>query len=285
MTAEEYIRAGQVSEALDALQQSVRKNPADAKLRVFLFQLQSVLGDWTRALTQLNVLSDMDLDSAMLSQIFSQVLNLEALRADVFAGKRSPLIFGEPPAWIGKLLQASQLVAQGNYAASNELREQAYEEAPSVPGKVNGEAFEWIADADSRLGPVLEAYLEGKYYWIPFSRIRTIVIEAPKDLRDLVWITAQFVWANGGEASGFIPTRYPGTEKSTDSTLKLSRKTEWQQPADGVYLGLGQRVFATDQADFSLLDIRKIEFTQNEEAPAAADASAAETPAAETASP
>jgi type VI secretion system protein ImpE len=103
----------------------------------------------------------------------------------------------------------------------------------------------------------------------------------------LVWLPAQFVWANGGEASGFIPTRYSGTEASPDSTLKLSRKTEWQQPADGVYLGLGQRSFATDQADFPLMDIRKIEFAQSEEAPAATDANAAAdaAPAAETASP
>ena len=135
MTAEEYIRAGQVSEALEALQQSVRKNPADSKLRIFLFQLQSISGAWQKALTQLNVLSDMDIESAMLAQIFSPVLNLEALRADVFAGKRSPLIFGEPPEWIGKLLQANQLITQGNYAASSELREQAYEEAPSIPWK------------------------------------------------------------------------------------------------------------------------------------------------------
>ena len=284
MTAEEFIRAGQVTEALAALQQSVRKNPADAKLRIFLFQLQSVLGDWQRALTQLNVLSEMDMDSNMLAQIFTPVLNLEALRADVFAGKRSPLIFGEPPEWIGKLLQANQLVAQGNFAASSELREQAYEEAPSVPGKINGEPFEWIADADSRLGPVLEAFVDGKYYWIPFSRIQSIAIEAPSDLRDLVWITAQFVWANGGKASGFIPTRYSGTESSPDSALRLSRKTEWQEPAEGIYLGLGQRLFATDLADVSLLDARKIEFTPGQEVPVA-NAADAVAPAVETPSP
>jgi type VI secretion system protein ImpE len=284
MTAEEYIRAGQVAEALAALQQSVRKSPADAKLRVFLFQLLSVLGDWQRALTQLNVLADMDADSSMLARIFTPVLNLEALRADVFAGKRSPLIFGEPPPWMGKLLQAAQLIGQGNFAASSELREQAFEEAPSIPGTVNGEPFEWLADADSRLGPVLEAYLDGKYYWIPLSRVRTLVMDAPKDLRDLVWLPAQFVWANGGEASGFIPTRYPGSESSPDSAVKLSRKTEWLQPAEGVYLGLGQRLFATNQTDYPLLDVRKIEFTHGEEAPAA-DAAATATPAAETASP
>ena len=278
MTAEEHLRAGQLDEALAALQQSIRANPADSKLRIFLFQLQSISGAWQKALTQLNVISDMDAETAILAKIFTPVLNLEALRAEVFAGRRSPLIFGEPPEWIGKLLQANQLIAQGNYAASSELREQAFEDAPSTPGKINGAPFEWIADADSRLGPVLEAFLDGKYYWIPFSRIQTIVIEAPTDLRDLVWLPAQFVWANGGQACGFIPTRYSGSESSPDSALRLSRKTEWKTPAEGIYLGVGQRLFATDQEDVPLLDARKIEFTPSQSA-AAVEAAVAEAPA------
>ncbi len=38
--------------------------------------------------------------------------------------------------------------------------------------------------------PVLEAMVNGKYYWIPFSRLASIVIEAPADLRDRVWLPA-----------------------------------------------------------------------------------------------
>jgi protein involved in temperature-dependent protein secretion len=47
MIAEQYLKAGNLSEALAQLQ-------ADIKLRTFLFQLLSVLGQWERALTQLN---------------------------------------------------------------------------------------------------------------------------------------------------------------------------------------------------------------------------------------
>jgi type VI secretion system protein ImpE len=286
MTAEEYLRAGQLDEALKELQGSIRAKPADAKLRIFLFQLQCISGAWQKALTQLNVLSEMDLESAMLAKIFTPVLNLEALRADVFAGKRSPLIFGEPPEWIGKLLQSNQLVAQGNYDAAAELRDQAFEAAPTFPGTINGQPFEWLADADSRLGPVLEVFLDGKYYWIPFSRIKAIIVEPPTDLRDMVWMSAQFIWSNGGKGSGFIPTRYSGTESNPDSALRLSRKTEWKEPAEGTYIGLGQRLFASDQSEVSLLDTRKIEFAECEEAPAAptpaAESSEVEEPAAET---
>ena len=107
------------------------------------------------------------------------------------------------------------------------------------------EEFEWIADADSRLGPILEVLLNGGYYWVPFARCTAIRITPPEDLRDLVWLPAEFTWANGGEATGFIPTRYPGSEAAADAALRLARRTEWARIGEEAYSGLGQRVLAT----------------------------------------
>ncbi len=64
---------------------------------------------------------------------------------------------------------------------------------------------------------MLEAMVDGKYYWVPFHRLRTLDIEPPADLRDQVWMPAHFVWTNGGESFGFIPTRYPGSEQAADA--------------------------------------------------------------------
>jgi len=258
MKPEELLKEGLLEEALKALQQVVRDDPANPKPRVFLFQLFSILGDWNRANTQLQVLSDMDSDSMMLARIFEPILLCEAVRTDVFAGKRTPIIFGEPPEWIGSLAEAMSLFGKGEFRAGAKLRDQAFEAAPTSAGKVNGESFEWIADADERLGPILEVILEGKYYWVPFCRLRKVFIEPVTDLRDLVWAPAQFVWENGGEAAGHIPTRYPRTESSQESALRLARKTEWVDQS-GVHTGLGQRVLATDANEYPLLEIRTIE--------------------------
>ena len=46
--AQEHLAAGWVRDALAALQADVRARPADPKLRVFLFQLLCVLGQWPR---------------------------------------------------------------------------------------------------------------------------------------------------------------------------------------------------------------------------------------------
>jgi len=259
MTPEELLKEGRLEETLKSLQHVVRDDPANPKPRVFLFQLFSILGDWNRANTQLQVLADMDSDSMMLSRIFTPVLPCEAIRREVFAGKRTPIIFGEPPEWVGSLAEAMAFFGKGQYRAGAKLRDRAFEMAPTSAGKVNGEPFEWIADADERLGPVLEVILEGHYYWVPFCRIRQILIEPVTDLRDLVWVPAQFVWENVGQASGHIPARYANTESAPENSLKLARKTEWFDRG-GVHTGLGQRVLATDANEYPLLEIRTIEF-------------------------
>src|SRR5436190_1342241 len=239
MTAREYISASQPDEALIELQNEIRAHPEDPKRRVFLFQLHCVLGNWPKALTQLQVIAGIDPDTMLLAQIFQPVINCEVLRNGVFEGKLTPLIFGEPLEWIGHLLQAVQLIARGEVAAAAELRARAFDAAPATAGTVDGKSFAWIADSDSRLGPVLELILEGKYYWVPFCRIRRIVIPPPADLRDLVWAPAQFVWTNGGEASGHIPARYVRTETSPDGALRLARKTAWQELPEDTLIGLG----------------------------------------------
>ena len=107
-------------------------------------------------------------------------------------------------------------------------------------------------------GPILEAVVKGQYYWIPFANIQQILVEEPADLRDFVWMPAQFTWANGGQMVGVIPTRYAASESSEDEWIQLARKTEWIQTGENAYAGLGQRMFATDGEDYSLLDIREI---------------------------
>jgi type VI secretion system protein ImpE len=263
MTAKELLSAGAPDDALIELQTEIRARPEDPKLRIFLFQLHCLLGNWAKALLQLQVIAGIDPETMLLAQIFQPVINCEALRRGVFEGKLTPLIFGEPLEWVGLLVKAIEHIARGEFGAAARLRERAFEAAPATSGTLDGQPFDWIADADSRLGPMLELILEGKYYWVPFCRIRRIVLPAPSDLRDLVWVPAQFVWSNGGETSGHIPTRYPGTESLSDGNLRLARKTEWQEQPEQTFLGQGLRVLATDQGEHPLLQCRLIDFVNS----------------------
>lgn len=254
------IREGNLAGAMAGAKDLVRKQPAVAAHRVLLFQLFTVDGEWDKALTQLEVVGDLDKLALPMVQAYREVLRCEALRASVFAGQRSPMVFGDPEPWVALLLEALRASAAGKYAEAAALREQVFEQAPATAGTLDGEPFEWIADADTRLGPMLEAVIKGRYFWIPFTRIKQVSFEAPSDLRDMVWTPAEFIWTNGGQQVGFVPTRYPGSESHADPRVRLARMTQWDEPAPETYVGLGQRLFATDAGDHALLDVRSIEF-------------------------
>ena len=266
---------------MQELQDQVRGQPADAKRRVFLFQLLSVLGEWGRALNQLEVAGELDAGTLAMVQTYREALRCEVMRNEVFQGKRSPLIFGDPEEWVALALQALQASAAQDHARAAELRERAFESAEVSSGSVDGHPFAWIADADPRIGPFLEVVLNGKYYWVPFRRIRRIQLSPPEDLRDLVWTAAEFTWANGGQAVGLIPTRYPGSASSTDNSIRLARKTDWLKVAEEEYAGIGQRMLVTDVNEYPLLELREIVLDNRDDSSGATDWSAvgAEQPA------
>ena len=259
MKAEELVQAGDVEGALQELQQRVRTKPADADLRVFLFQLLAVLGQWKRALNQLEVIHDLDTKAWPLVHAYRETINCELHRQAVFEGKSKPLILGEPQQWVAVLIEAQQAYARGDLENFKSLNEQALEQAPATKGKINGEPFEWLADADQRFGPVLELIFNGQYYWAPLDTIKTMRSEKPTDLRDLIWLPTEVTWTNGGQNMVMMPSRYPRiTEVSVDDLL--SRKTDWVDLGQDVVEGTGQRLLATDQDDYSFLQVRTIEF-------------------------
>jgi type VI secretion system protein ImpE len=261
--AERTLKDGDPRAALARLQEDIRAHPSDAKLRIFLFQLLCIVGQWDRALNQLKVASELDPLALPMAQMYGEAVRCELIRDEVFEGKKSPMILGEPDQWLALLIESRLQAGRGEMKQSEELRLRAFEEAPTSSGHIDGSPFEWVADADSRLGPVLEAIINGRYYWVPFARISEITMEAPEDLRDLVWMPAHLSFENGGESLALIPTRYPGSHRADDGGLALSRKTAWEPIADDAFRGLGQRIIATDTGETPILEIRALSISGN----------------------
>lgn len=257
MSAEELIQSGDVDAALDELQQRVRKKPEDAASRIFLFQLLAVLGQWKRALTQLSVLKDLDTSAWPMVHAYREAVNCELHREAVFQGRSKPLLFGQPEEWMAQLIEAQQCYARSEMDGFRRLNEQALEQAPATAGTINEEPFEWLADADQRFGPMLELIFNGQYHWAPVQTIRSLRAEEPEDLRDLVWLPAEVTWVNGGQNMVMIPARYPLLEGASEQHL-LSRRTDWQDKGGEVYEGVGQRMLATDAAEYPILQVRSI---------------------------
>ena len=256
--ATQTLKEGDLTATLASLQDHVRADPGDAKLRIFLFQLLCVMGDWKRAITQLKLCAELDPLAIPMAQTYREAIICEVFREKVFAGDKDPLIFGEPAEWIALMIEANRALAQGNSGQAASLRAKAFDLVPDAGGTINGTKFDWVADADMRLGPLLEIIINGKYYWMPFNAIDTLSVEPPEDLRDAVWMAANVKVKAGGEVVALIPTRYPGTQACNDDAAKLARATTWADVGNDTYLGTGQRLLSIGDDDVALMDLRSL---------------------------
>ncbi len=265
-TAQELLAAGDPAGALKALQTQVRGSAADAKLRTFLFQLLCIGGQWKRALDQLKVCGELDAGTLAMVNTYTAAVQCEMVRESVFAGRNLPHVFGPPAAWVAQLAQALSLDAQGQSAAAAAAREQAFDEATPSAGTLTDaqdaeHSFTWLADADSRLGPVLEVVINGRYGWLPYMHCTALIVEPVEDLRDLVWAPAHITFINGADTVALLPVRYAGTDLAGDAQASLSRRTDWLELAPNQYRGVGQRTLTTDVCELGLLELRKLSFT------------------------
>ena len=263
MRAEELLKTGDLDGALQELQAEIRKRASDPKLRIFLFQLLCVRGDWTRAIAQLKLSAEMDPAAVPMAQTYREAIICEVFREKVFAGEKDPLIFGEPQEWAALMVEAVKLLAQGRAAEAASLRERAFEAAPAATGEINGLPFEWIADADMRLGPLLEIIINGRYFWMPFTTIGSMVVEPLKDLHACVWMPATLTLRNGGDVVALIPSRYAGTVIGGNDAARLSRSTDWRDAGADTFLGVGQRLLATDAGDTPIMELRTLSVRQD----------------------
>lgn len=256
---EKFIVDGTLAEKLATAQEKVRKSPSDAAARVYLFQLQAVLGLWEKALIQLQTAASFDPGAIPMAQIYREAIRAEVFRDEVFAGKRLPRILGEALDWMAGLTESLKHVAAGDFEKADSLRNEALEKVAPVSGRIDAINFEWLADADSRLGPVFEVIVNGQYFWVAQDSIAELKIDAPIDLRDTIWAVCTLTLKNEGKQPALMPVRYPINPEQSDALL-LARMTEWVNPGLDTWCGQGQRMFTSESGDHALLDTRSIVF-------------------------
>ena len=239
MNAQGLFQAGKLEEAVQALGAELRDNPTDARRRTFLFELLCFAGDYQRAEKQLDVLASDGRAAEMGALLYRAALHAERIRQSIFEKKDYPLTGQDS-------------------------------DAP-LSGTVNGNPFQFFSDADPRLGAKLEVFAAGDYLWIPLHHITSIEMQAPKRLRDLLWTPAivrtgqAFQGKELGEV--LIPVLSPLTWKHADDQVRLGRATDWKDDGQGNVIPLGQKLFAVDEDEIPILDIRKLEFAAAQAAP------------------
>jgi type VI secretion system protein ImpE len=235
MTARELYQAGKLDEAVLALNNELRDNPADKQHRTFLFELLCFAGNYDRAEKQLDILAQESPDSMTGTLLYRAAIAAERTRHELFEKKDYPRTEGAEP-----------------------------------KGTCNGQAFESIADADPRIGARLELFAAGQYLWLPLAHVASIEIQPPKRLRDLLWAPAlvrtgtAFKDKELGEV--LIPVLSPHSFRHADEAVRLGRATVWEEQ-DGAQIPFGQKMFTVDGEDIPILELRRLEITQAEEAP------------------
>ena len=239
MNAQQLFQAGKLNEAVQALGAELRDNPADTRRRTFLFELLCFAGDYQRAEKQLDVLASDGGAAEMGALLYRAALHAERIRQAIFENKNYPIT--------------------------------APESAVPLSGTLNGEPFQSLSDADPRLGARLEVFAAGDYLWLPMHHIASVEIQAPKRLRDLLWTPAivrtgpAFKGKELGEV--LLPVISPLSWKHADDQVRLGRSTDWQDDGDGNDVPLGQKMFALDEDEIPILDIRHLEFDAAQAAP------------------
>lgn len=238
MTPRQLYQSGKLDEAIAALGAELRENPTDAQRRTFLFELLCFAGEYDRAEKQLNLLADQGDQAKLGAMLYFSALHAEKLRRDMFRSKDYP--------------------SSRDTVAPEEIK-----------GTLNGKPFSSFEDADPRIATRLEVFAAGAYLWIPLQHIVSIEMQAPRRLRDLLWVPAlvrtgpAFKSTELGEV--LVPALCALSSEDADTQVKLGRATEWRESEEGA-TPVGQKMFVADGEDIPILDIRKIEFQTAEAA-------------------
>ena len=231
--AQELFKAGKLSEAISALNETLRNDPSNQPQRTFLFELLCFSGDYDRAEKQLNILEqEGSKDSFLGTLLYKAALNAEKTRQEMFEKKTYP----------------RQVV---NGAAA------------TVRGKLNGKEFQSLSDSDPRIGEKLEVFAAGDYMWIGYQDIAAFRMEPPKRLRDLLWAPAKLVtgptFRSRDLGEIMLPAIAPGSWQHPDDEVKLGRVSEWCEDETGEVAPFGQKNLLVDGEEVPFLEIRELE--------------------------
>ncbi len=255
-------KEGKLSEALAAATAGVKAAPGDLGQRVLLAELLLFAGNLERADVILDAASQVDPSAMLVVSEFRQLLRAETARRQLYRDGRVPEFLGEPEPSEQASLAAFVAVRAGDTAEASAKAEEAESMRPHRAGFAGDKPFDDFRDAsDLHAGFIETLTSTGKYFWVPVSRIETMLFHPPKRPRDLAWRRCSMTVSGGPDGDVYIPVTYFAEADSTDDEHRLGRATSWTDEADGPVRGIGQRVFLLGDEDVGIMDLDSIEFS------------------------
>ncbi len=241
----------------------IKKSPQDAAPRALFIQILCMEGEWDRATTQADALLKLSPASAMFCATVSQLIAAEQQRTATLNGKKAPVWTGERPDYADALEAALQAYGRGDAIAGAQKTAQALDMVPTLPVHFSaGAQEEWALDGDARLAGVIEFIKGDAYSLIAMAAVASIELAQPTHPIEILWPHARLTLHSGEILTGRMPGRYPVTEGMDDASLLMARATAWQEVAQGLYLGRGQKGWNTPSGIVPLLSETELRFSR-----------------------
>jgi len=266
MTPKQLLDTADLSTAIAKIGEELRNDPANVQSRTFLFEMLCFAGDLDRAAKQLDILAGGGTDAEIAVSRYRAALEAEKLRRQLYTEGRTPGLPKDVPSYTHRHLAAIAKIREGKVEEARKQLEEALDERPTVPCTINGEKFDDIRDADDVLAPFLEIFTVNNYSWVPWEAVKSVTIEAPKHLRDLIWMPATVELHIGSLGEVFLPVLYAQSYLHPDNPVKLGRVTDWRAGVEGIALASGQKMLAAGDRDWPLLEVRQLECERLEKA-------------------
>lgn len=263
---QEILGSGDLTLAIAQAIDQVKAKPTDAESRYRLFALLAFSGDLHRARRQLEALGVGDEQLERSRAVYINLLAAEQERRAVFDHDAEPLLPVDPPEHLQLRMDALRDIRDKEFGAAAQKIEKAVEVLPSFKGNLNGQPISALRDLDDLLGSVLEIFAGGRYAWLPLERIKTLEIEPPSHLLDLLWIPARLTDSKGAESSVHLPVLYHGSHLAEDARAGTGLVTEWYEQGEGIFRGRGQRLLAwagesEEAQELAMLALRNLDST------------------------
>jgi len=264
---DEKIKQGDLSEAYTETVEHLRKNPSDITMRDLLFQILLFMGQWERAVKQLDIIVKEKLYAQTKINAFKQMIKAEINRHQIFneiCNETCNIVFYEN--YVPKHHETyQQAMIQFNKKQYETVAAQLIDicDANPLPSAiVNGLSVNKFKNTDTILTRCFEVFINASYYWFPFEQIKEMKISEPKTLLDLLWIPTQIIAIDDQQINALLPVLYPNTAFHENDLIKIGYMTDWSEVHDTIVIGSGQQVFESNDKDYSLLEIRSITFNE-----------------------
>lgn len=259
-TMQSLLQSGKLTEAIAAGTDHLKRKPADLDGRLFYTELLCLAGDIERADRQLDTIAKLDVSALPGVTGLRRLIRGEQARLEVHREGRVPELVDDPDPMTRAALETLVLLRAGDSAGAASAAQTMESARGVVSGQCNGKAFSDIRDIDDITAGVLEVITAGgDLFWIPISRVRSLIFEAPSTPRDLLWRKAQISVRDGPEGEVFLPAIYVAPTEPVDDGARLGRSTAWVGDGGEAIRGIGQRCFLIDDDDVPMLQIQSLE--------------------------